>query len=74
MLIMNKNHVENKYKMNRKYLHLLIKIYIFSEVFGDFSKPLDLTWYFENSTIYWSGVQPFIFTKKLAVVTQKEFW
>lgn len=32
--------------------------------YSELTKPIDLTWNFENDTLYWRGVQPFIFTKE----------
>lgn len=54
-------------------LYYLIINYLIESVFC-ISKPMDLTWSFENNTIYWSGVQNFVFTKKLATTTEKGFW
>lgn len=38
----------------------------FSSILCNLDGPLDLTWSFENDTIYWGNIQPFKFTKKVA--------
>ncbi|GLV44973.1 Cyclin A [Carabus blaptoides fortunei] len=48
--------------------------YYMSELVLIEEKPVDLTWNFDNNTIYWVGVQPFTFTKVLAEFTKGNFW
>ncbi|KAJ8963659.1 hypothetical protein NQ314_005450 [Rhamnusium bicolor] len=34
-------------------------------VFGKLEKIVDLTWSFDNDTVYWTGIKPFTYTKKV---------
>lgn len=43
-------------------------------VFGRFSEMLDLSWKFDNDTVYWQGVKPFSYTKKFAGKRDDGLW
>lgn len=36
--------------------------------------PVDLTWPFDNDTIYWTNSQPFVFTRKVAEIRRDGVW
>lgn len=44
------------------------------EINGELTEVLDLTWKFDNDTIYWRGVTPFSFTKKIAKFREDGIW
>lgn len=48
-----------------------IKIY---QMNGELTEVVDLTWKFDNDTIYWRGVTPLSYTKKITKVRDDGVW
>lgn len=50
-------------------IHFLFSIFLLIlksyDVSCTLKKLVDLTWQFDNNTIYWTGVQPFLYTKRV---------
>lgn len=60
--------------MNIVLLALVIITFKIYEINAELTEVVDLTWKFDNDTIYWKGVTPLSYTKKITRVRDDGVW